>query len=140
MNEQLVLIAIALVVAGLILRPLIRGRRAGSALVERPDASPVTTPGSDEMAELELDRAMGRVSEEDYARWRRELEANAPVVAPAPVSAAPEPAGAPDDATARAEALVRRFRDAPRPTCPNCGERPEAGAHFCSRCGTALTA
>ena len=149
MNEQLVLVGIGLVAAAFILRPLLRGRGAASAPVVRPaEPSPVTPASSDELAELELDRAMGRVSEEDYARWRRELEANAaPIGAPAPdlpATPAPAPVPAPlvmpDDATARAEALVRRFRDAPRPTCPSCGERPEAGARYCSSCGTALGA
>lgn len=146
MNEPLVLIAIGLVAAAFILRPLLRGRRLGSPPVERRDTLPAAHASSDELAELELDRAMGRVSEEDYMRWRRELEANAaPVVAPAPAPAvpaapAPAPLVMPDDATARAEALVRQFRDAPRPTCPTCGERPEAGARYCSSCGTSLTA
>ena len=145
MNEQLVLVGIGLVAAAFILRPLLRGRGAASAPVVRPaEPSPVTPASSDELAELELDRAMGRVSEEDYARWRRELETQAPPVTPPspdlPATPAPAPLVMPDDATARAEALVRRFRDAPRPTCPTCGERPEAGARYCSSCGTALGA
>ena len=145
MNEQLVLVGIGLVAAAFILRPLLRGRGAASAPVVRPaEPSPVTPASSDELAELELDRAMGRVSEEDYARWRRELETQAPPVTPPspdlPATPAPAPLVMPDGATARAEALVRRFRDAPRPTCPTCGERPEAGARYCSSCGTALGA
>jgi hypothetical protein len=46
----------------------------------------------------------------------------------------------PTDATARAEALIRQWRDAPRPTCPNCGLRPEPAARYCSNCGTGLDA
>jgi len=129
MNEQLVLIAIGAVVAALILRPLFRGKAT------RPSATPSSPPPgpatSDELSELELDRAMGRVSDEDYAKWRGELEASAP--------AEPPPADATRlDAASQAEALVRQWREAPRPVCPNCGIRPEPEARFCSNCGASL--
>ena len=138
MNEQLVLIAIGLVVAVFILRPLVRGQRSASPPGERPAMRSESPASSEELAELELDRALGRVSEEDYVRWRGELEQEAKPVDPAmPVTPAPAPG--PDDATARAEALVRRWREAPRPSCPACGERPEPGARYCSSCGASLT-
>ena len=128
MNEQFVLIAIGVVVAVIILRPLVRGR------LRAPGRPPVqvtaSTTTSEELAELELDRAMGRVSEEDYARWRVDLEPAAHTVA------YQEPQG--DDARARAEALVGQWRERPKARCPNCGERPEPEARFCSSCGTAL--
>jgi cytochrome c-type biogenesis protein CcmI len=137
MNEQLVLIAIGLVAAAFILRPLIRGRRSGSPTGERPAVPPDVPASTEELAELELDRAMGRVSEEDYVRWRSELEATA-AAADTAVPVTPALAPEPDDAVARAEALVRRWREAPRPSCPTCGERPEPGARYCSSCGTSL--
>ena len=124
MNEQLVLIAIGAVAAAFILRPLLRGRTSRSPA--KPSSSTPTTATSEELSELELDRAMGRVSEEDYEKWRRELEVAAP---PPPV---------PTDATSRAEALVRQWREAPRPVCPRCGIRPEPDARFCSNCGASL--
>jgi len=129
MNEQLVLIVIGAVVAGFILRPLLRGK------TNRANATPVVpataVPGSEELSELELDRAMGRVSDEDYARWRRELETVPPTEAP---TAVPPPA----DAPSRAEALVRHWSEVPRPVCPRCGVRPEPAARFCSNCGASL--
>ena len=129
MNEQLVLIAIGVVAAAFILRPLLRGKTG------RPTAKPMQAePGagrSEALNELELDRAMGRVSDEDYATWRRELEAGATPEAPRAVAA-------PVDATSRAEALVRQWREAPRPVCPKCGVRPEPEARFCSSCGASL--
>lgn len=136
MNEQLVLIAIGLVAAAFILRPLLRGRRS-STRVAGPESTLPASAASEELAELELDRAMGRIGEEDYARWRRELDSKAalPGDGPVPVPAIPV---ATDDATARAESLVRQWREAPRPSCPRCGERPEAGARYCSSCGTSL--
>ena len=142
MNEQVVLIAIGLVVAAFVLRPLLRGTggrgttRATAAGVERPEPAP------EQLAELELDRAMGRVSEEDYARWRSELETTpaetVPTVAVADAAAARADFAVGDDATARAEALVRRWKEAPRPSCPTCGVRPEPDARFCSNCGAPL--
>ncbi|HZI29775.1 MAG TPA: c-type cytochrome biogenesis protein CcmI [Gemmatimonadaceae bacterium] len=129
MSEQLVLIAIGLVVAAFVLGPLLRGTRKRAA---KPFTSPAAGATSDQLAELELDRAMGRVSETDYTRWRAELARSTPVAAAEAENAAPE------DARRRAEALVRQWKDAPRPTCSTCGVRPEPGARFCSNCGAAL--
>ena len=128
MSEQLVLIAIGLVVAAFVLRPLLRGANKRGA---KSSAAQLTTT-SDELAELELDRSMGRVSEEDYARWRAELARAAPAPTPTLEKATS------DDARVRAEALVRRWKEAPRPSCPNCGVRPEPEARFCSNCGASL--
>jgi cytochrome c-type biogenesis protein CcmI len=128
MNEQLVLIAIGLVVAAFVLRPLLRGTRKRAA---NSFTSPAAAATSDQLAELELDRAMGRVSEEDYSRWRAELARSTPVPAA-------EENAASQDARLRAEALVNRWKEAPRPTCSKCGVRPEPGAQFCSNCGAAL--
>lgn len=131
MNEQIVLLAIGAVVAVIVLRPLLRGRRRDAG--RQPVAATAPAATSDELAELELDRAMGRVSEDDYARWREELSPAARA------STGDEPEPQRDDAHARAEALITRWRRMPKATCPNCGERPEPQARFCSNCGTALT-
>lgn len=131
MTEQIVLIAVGGVVAALVLRPLLRGKKAPTV---PSTASAANRGGSDELAELELDREMGRVSEEDYQRWRAELER----VTPVPAVADKLAVVVPENAGARAEALVRRWREAPRPTCPACGVRPEPEARFCSNCGAAL--
>ena len=131
MTEQVVLIAIGGVVAALVLRPLLRGKTSPTL---PSTTSPANRGGSDELTELELDREMGRVSDEDYQRWRAELERATPVPAVADKVAVVVPG----NATARAEALVMRWRDAPRPTCPACGVRPEPEARFCSNCGATL--
>lgn len=140
MNEQIVLIAIGVVAAAFILRPLVRPRGTASPREARREkapgapASPLPLP--EELEELELDRAMGRVSEEDYQRFRAEIESAQPAVAAMEAPAPDETP--PTDAEARAEALVRKWREAPRPVCPNCGERPEPAARYCSNCGTSL--
>ena len=133
MNEQVVLIAIGLVVAVFVLRPLLRGK--GSRMAKHDVAVSPRGSVSDELAELELDREMGRVSEADYARWRSELETTPPDQNTPAATTVPDN----DTEVSRAEALVRRWREAPRPTCPTCGVRPEPEARYCSNCGAALS-
>jgi hypothetical protein len=133
MNQELVtVVLIGAVVALFVLRPLLRGRARppSSAAPRSRDARPAS---SDELAELELDHAMGRVSETDYARWREQMSSVSDIGEPAPSSGS-------TDATARAEALVAKWRNAPRPRCTTCGQRPEPDARFCSNCGAPLDA
>jgi hypothetical protein len=137
MNEKVVLVAIGLVVAAFVLRPLLRGRGSPTRPAG-PDAARggvIHPTAPDELAELELDRSMGRVSEADYERWRGELEADIESGATGATGATGTEGAA---GTVRAEALVRKWREAPRPTCPKCGLRPEPEARFCSNCGSAL--
>lgn len=141
MNELVVVAVIGVVAAVFILRPLLHGRGAASRPAATHESSraaqPAVAVASEELAELELDRAMGRVSEEDFQRWRGEIEAVVPVDEGNPPVT---PAATPTDATGRAEALVRRWSEAPRPSCPSCGVRPEPEARYCSNCGASLTA
>ena len=86
------------------------------------------------LREIEFDHATGKLSESDYeelkARYANEAvlemrhEAK-PVDVPVPPS---------DD---EIEAAVRAYR-AGRPTCPDCGPRPETDAVYCSNCGRFL--
>lgn len=131
MNESLVLIGLGVLAAVFILRPLVRGRESRTAR-GRAVEGPAHPTAPDELAELELDRAMGRVSEADYDRWRGELVAD--MVARVPATTVESP----PDATGRAEALVRQWREAPRPVCPTCGIRPQPEAKYCSNCGNAV--
>jgi hypothetical protein len=131
MSQELVLVVIGVIVAAFVLRPLLKGRAKAAP------AAPVRDPGpavasADELAELELDHSMGRVSDDDYARWREQLAESGVAVS----DEGGDPVAA--DARGRAELLVRQFRDTPRPRCATCGERPEPGARFCSSCGSAL--
>jgi cytochrome c-type biogenesis protein CcmI len=132
MNEPLVLIVLGVIAAAFIVRPLIRGRGSRAAARGPVTGQSMHPTAPDELAELELDRAMGRVSEVDYERWREELEAD--ISAPAREAAADVPI----DAGGKAEALVRRWRNAARPVCPTCGIRPQPDARFCSNCGASL--
>jgi cytochrome c-type biogenesis protein CcmI len=140
MNEMVVVAAIGVVAAVFILRPLLRGRgsapRPGAPRESRNVVPPAVAVASEELAELELDRAMGRVSEEDFERWRGQIEAGVVVdEGRQPAATGPEPT----DAKAKVEALIRRWSEAPRPSCLNCGLRPEPEARYCSNCGASLT-
>ena len=132
MNQVLVLAIIGVLAAVFVSRPLVRGRRAASTERRQRNLTLATADtGSiapEELAELELDRAMGRVSDADYERWRGQLEAE--------VASGERPS----DPVARAESLVRQWREAARPDCPTCGVRPEPEARYCSNCGTSLRA
>jgi cytochrome c-type biogenesis protein CcmI len=141
MNELVVVAAIGVVAAVFILRPLVRGRSVATRPAARREsldvAQPAVAVASEELAELELDRAMGRVSEEDFQRWRSQIAAAVEVdEGDQSATAGSKPA----DAKARAEALVRRWSEAPRPSCSTCGLRPEPEARYCSNCGASLTA
>lgn len=134
MNQVLVLAVIGVLAAVFVFRPLVRGRRVApteqrqrSLTLAAPDAGSIAP---EELAELELDRSMGRVSDADYERWRGQLETG--------MVPAARPADA--DPVARAELLVRQWREMARPDCPTCGVRPEPEARYCSNCGTSLQA
>jgi hypothetical protein len=135
MNETVVLAVIGVVVAGLILWPLLGRGRPTTPPPRRasgggaPDAAATEVP--DEMSELELDRAMGRISEADYVRWTAPAAAD-PAAEPPPATSTP--------ASGAADALVQSWRAAPRPRCVTCGERPEPAARYCSNCGATLGA
>lgn len=127
MNETVIIGVLGVLAAVLILGPLLRGRSRTSVPSKAP---PVAAPGtSDELEELELDRAMGRISEADYSRWKAAL---------AVAESAADPELPATDARARAEALVRQWKEKPRRRCEKCGERPEPEARFCSNCGAEL--
>jgi cytochrome c-type biogenesis protein CcmH/NrfG len=130
MSQELVLAVLGLVVAAIVFGPLIRGRTKPSAGATIKDHGPAAA-SADELAELELDHEMGRVSDADYAKWRGEFGTIEP---PAPDEVSAQDTGA----ISKAEELVRRFRDQPRSRCPKCGERPEPDARFCSNCGNSL--
>lgn len=136
MNQVLVLAIIAVLAAVFVFRPLVRGRREVSTVqprnlnLARADAGSIAP---EELAELELDRAMGRVTDADYERWRGQLEAGMVPAEGHADRSAPGP-----DPVARAESLVRQWREVPRSDCPTCGVRPEPEARYCSNCGTSL--
>lgn len=117
-----------------------------------------------ELEELELDLAMGKLSDADYTKLRSAVEKRAAlaprdVAAPqasvaaegglretrAPVVDAPttdaHPADAGESASPDLDALAERLVQEERRrtvSCTTCGPRPEPAARFCSHCGMSI--
>lgn len=83
------------------------------------------------LREVEFDRATGKLSDEDYAALKSSYTAEA-----VQAMRASEGGAVSDDV---AEAYIQRYRGQVA-TCPDCGERPEPAAVFCSNCGRRLVA
>jgi hypothetical protein len=89
------------------------------------------------LAEIEFDRATGKLSEDDYeslkARYTRDavsaLRADQPSASRAP---------APPPSTSPVIPLTSKRAATPAMGCPVHGVRPEVGAVFCSECGRRL--
>jgi hypothetical protein len=117
----------------LLLGPLLRPEAVRPAPLEPED--PLETRRGQSLAalkELDFDRAMGRLSDADYASLRAAYTAEA--LAALRDEAEPEAAADP------AEALIaaRARSVGVSASCRRCGPRPEADSRFCSECGGAL--
>ena len=159
MSERVILILLAAAVMALLLLPL-RRRRTGASPPPHGVAAPPAEVADDDPAalalrEIELDRLMGKLSEADYLALKAKYEAARQARPARP--ARPEPSPLDDLATPasaasrdgtgeafteasleqRAEALVRRWRQESL-RCPECGDRPEPDARYCSNCGRVL--
>jgi ribosomal protein L32 len=126
----------------LVLRPFL-GEAAAPEPIEEPVMPEETKKGVALLAlkEIEFDREMDKLSEDDYRYLKDKYTAEA-------LEALREDEGAraPDDVEALIAHRVRTLRSAAAtappgaPVCPSCGPRPEADALYCSTCGGALPA
>jgi len=128
----LAVIALVFVIAPLVSGKSKRGNGEGTS-ARAPSARPklagtVESALPDPFEELELDRAMGKISAAEFERLRTAMVARPE----RPVQ--PASPGAFDD---EAESLIRAARR-DLVTCATCGDRPEPGARFCSTCGKPL--
>ena len=86
--------------------------------------------------ELELDRDLGKLREEDYLPLRQDLESQALAL----LQQLDQLNGHTHEETLRTriEEDVAKLRRPPvsRPQCPSCGARPRPEDRFCSQCGT----
>ena len=127
----------------LVVTPLRQRARAATTGTAR--GGPSAAPDSYEttllaMRDLEFDHQLGVVTDDDYARLREQLMAQA---ATALETSRREEA---EEIAARIEAAVLARRRQPaqeRPTaaarfCPQCGNRVDAGDRFCTGCGAPL--
>jgi hypothetical protein len=165
-NDTLVLLVLGGVVLVLLAVPLLK--RGATAPAPRPP-DPEDSDAPDALREIELDRAMGKLSEQDYETLRAKLardvgratkdrgqgrghadsgeghEGETPAsrvtrIASRERVASDESQPEGHPAVAdRAEALVARWR-AVAVDCGVCGTRPEPDARFCSNCGRFLLA
>jgi hypothetical protein len=109
-------------------------RATGAA--RRPTARGGDTTERAALEELELDRAMGKLGEQDYQRLRAQVVAAATREGTDTMSGGTNPAASPvrEPLEEEAEAVITAQRTATR-RCGACGDRPEPAAAFCSSCG-----
>ena len=151
-------------------RPLVQSRRAvqTSSAVDVQSLEAQRESLYTQIKELDLDHATGKVNDEDYARLRADLVAQAaavlkqidgmtqPPAAPAAPAAARRsgslncrPPQNPIDLRAESGRTPMWKRPSPRGArplfravsvlaCPNCGKPISADDAFCAKCGTAL--
>lgn len=166
LSSLFVALALTLLVAAFIARPLIERLNDKSDMAEAADAliaqrEAVLT----ELRDLDFDHATGKVGEADYAEQRARLVAKGAVIlqelagrtsAPAsPGNHAVEPrSSAQDTLDDEIEQLIAARRaarhqavaqtplpvapDPLTPTCPHCAARIVPGDRFCAKCGTKL--
>lgn len=125
----LVLLAIAVVAAAL------RGGTGESAVAAPARAR--QDVAIEALRALEFEFQTGKLSDDEYARLRRELEIEA-VRARDDARADPRGtrAGAEAEGTGAGAGETATGRS---PACANCGAGLEGGESFCPRCGTALS-
>ena len=117
-----------------VLYPLFFDVRGPDAAARAADDRPADDSAIVALREIEFDRATGKLSESDYAELRGEYapralrELRGESVPSAGIASV-------DDLI---EARVRAYRDA-RPSCAQCGLRPEPDALYCSSCGGYLS-
>ena len=120
---------LSLAVLAYVLAPLVFGVRPSiQPFIGRGEAGPERAIV--ELREIEFDRAMGKLSDNDYAVLRERYASEAEAAMRGPDKRAPtieDPA----------EAAVRAYRRA-HPSCASCGIRPERDAVYCSTCGSYL--
>jgi hypothetical protein len=138
-------LALALVVAAVLARPLFEHAASGVSDAERKLSMYQAERDRilNRLQELEMDFAMAKVIEADYEGERRVLmQQGAEVLREIDaLQAADIPAAEAQSLDARIEAAVASARSQSQLSsgfCPNCGAPVRAGDIFCTRCGQAI--
>jgi len=138
-------LALALVVAAVLARPLFEHAASGVSEAERQLSMYQAERDRilNRLQELEMDFAMAKVIEGDYESERRVLMLQGADVLRAidALQAADLSAGEALSLEARIEAAVASARSQSQLSsgfCPNCGAPIRAGDMFCTRCGQAI--
>lgn len=138
--------AVAIAALALVLEPLARGRVTFAAPLDDEELfTPLEESDSPKeraliaLKEIEFDHETGKLSDEDFDRFRAEYASTAlAAIRAEDARAIAHPSVAATAVEDEAEALIRAARARVR-SCPSCGPRPEADAAFCSACGRPLT-
>lgn len=137
MTELALAAALALVVLGYVLWPMLRGSEPVPDDDSLPEAEETRRGRAvTALREIEFDHATGKLAEDDYAALKERYTAEA--VAAARAESALSSANTTDledMIAARRETLVTGGGPA---DCVTCGPRPEPDASFCSTCGKRL--
>jgi hypothetical protein len=103
-----------------------------------PSSGDPLPPGADgildEIVDLDLERAAGKMSEESYATVRRRLVAEAAVAL-----AETRPAASGEQAAQEPSLESTPDHSGARKICARCGSSAEADDRFCVECGNSLT-
>jgi rRNA maturation endonuclease Nob1 len=136
----------------LVLEPLLSGRNVGQSPEPDPQGSDARGADSDAegsaiaaLREIEFDRETGKLSDADYAdlkqRYTRaaidEMRGEDAVVETSNNASIIAAAASTRSIDAAVDAAIARAR-ASRPSCNDCGPRPEVDAMYCSNCGKHL--
>ncbi len=130
-----------LVVVGLVLEPLIRGRWAS---LERENDEPTEAEAVRRvkllaLRDTEYDYQMGKLDEADYQSLRSQLSAEAlAAMADFDSEQGIAPGKAEGAADLEAEIAAVRAGMAEGTTCVECGHRNPGGSRFCGSCGASL--
>jgi hypothetical protein len=117
-----------------VLQPLFFGPRSLGAPAPAPTEPSTEGRAVIALREIEFDRATGKLSESDYEELKARYANEAVLEMRREAKPADVPVPPTDD---EIEAAVRAYRTG-RPTCPDCGPRPETDAVYCSNCGRFL--
>ena len=145
MMELLTGVIVAVAVVALVIEPLFIRRTPRGAAPTGEVELDFTDPEESEsprvrallaLKEIEFDRATGKLSEEDYAILKRQYGKAALEAMEA--EGISEAVTDPNDVDDAVERVIAQARTRGPRSCPDCGDRPEPAAVYCSSCGRAL--
>jgi len=140
---SLLALALTLLVAAFVARPLLERFGETAEAVEATDALIAQREAAlTELRDLDFDHATGKVGDDDYTEQRARLVAKGATVLRQLAERKDAPATEPEDEIEQLITVRRATRrKKPAPTiCPHCAARITPDDRFCAKCGTKLRA